>query len=129
MFGGIVDSWFRRAEVILLGRTTYDMMCSYWSQVTDPDNIVAQKLNGLRKYVASGMLADPTWQHATILCSDVVDRVRKSEEQPGGELQVHGSCGLARDLRMAGLIDEYRLLIFPVVVGQGTRLFTDGMPA
>jgi len=128
-FGEIVDSWFRRASAILLGRTTYDMMFTYWSQVTDPDNIVAEKLNGLTKYVASRTLTDPEWQHTTVLSDDVVERVRALKEEPGDELQIHGSCKLARDLHTAGLIDEYRLLVFPVVVGEGKRLFTDGMPA
>lgn len=128
-FGEIVDGWFRRADAILLGRTTYDMMFPYWSQVTDPADMVAEKLNGLPKYVASRTLINPEWQNTTVLDGDVLERVRALKEQPGGELQVHGSCMLARDLHSAGLIDEYRLLVFPLVVGQGKRLFTDGMPA
>lgn len=128
-FGEIVDGWFRRADAILLGRTTYDLMFPYWSQVPAEDNIAAEKLNGLPKYVASRTLTDPKWQHTTVLDGDVQQRVRALKEQAGDELQVHGSCGLARDLHAAGLIDEYRLLVFPVVVGQGKRLFTEGMPA
>lgn len=126
-FGEVVDGWFRHAGAILLGRTTYDMMFAYWSRVTDPDNIVAEKLNGLPKYVASRTLREPEWQHTTVLADDAIERIRELKEQPGdGELQVHGSCGLARQLHEAGLIDEYRLLVFPVVVGDGKRLFPDG---
>jgi dihydrofolate reductase len=128
-FGEVVDGWFRQADAILLGRTTYDLMFPYWSQVPDSENIAAEKLNGLPKYVASRTLTDPRWQHTTVLDGDVLEQVRALKEQPGRELQVHGSCGLARGLHAAGLIDEYRLLVFPVVVGQGKRLFTDGMPA
>jgi dihydrofolate reductase len=128
-FGQIVDSWFRRADAFLLGRTTYGLFFPYWSKVTEPGDIVAKKLNGLPKYVASRTLTDPEWQHTTVLDGDAVDRVRALKEQPGGELQVHGSCGLVRDLHAAGLVDEYRLIVFPVVVGQGKRLFPEGTPA
>jgi dihydrofolate reductase len=128
-FGEIVDGWFRKADAFLLGRTTYAMMFPYWSQVTDSDLLVAEKLNGLRKYVASTTLTDPQWQHTTVLSDEVIERVRELKNEPGGELQVHGSCELVRALHTAGLVDEYRLLVFPVVVGQGKRLFTENMPA
>lgn len=128
-FADIVGGWFHLADAILLGRTTYDEMFPYWSQVNDPANPAAVKLNGRPKYVASRTLTNPQWQHTTVLDGDVLAHIRDLKEQPGGELQVHGSCMLARDLHAAGLIDEYRLLVFPVVVGQGKRLFTDGMPA
>ena len=127
-FGAIVDAWFARAEAILLGRTTYTMMCDYWSQITDPDNLVAAKLNGQRKYVASATLRDPGWQHTTVLSRDVIERVRELKQQPGDELQVHGSCGLAQALHQAGLVDEYRLLVAPVTIGAGKRLFAEDAP-
>ena len=128
-FGAIVTGWFGRAEAILLGRTTYSLMYPYWSQVTDPDNLVAAKLNGLPKYVASSTLRDPAWQNTVVLSGDVIGQVKQLKQQPGGELQVHGSCGLARSLHQAGLIDEYRLLVAPVTVGAGKRLFTEDAPA
>ena len=105
-FGAIVDSWFRKADAVLLGRTTYAMMFPYWSQVTESDNLIAEKLNGLTKYVASTTLTDPQWQHTTVLADDVIERVRALKKEPGGELQVHGSCELARALHTAGLVDE-----------------------
>ena len=128
-FGAIVTGWFGRAEAILLGRTTYSLMQPYWSQVTDPDNLVAAKLNGLPKYVASSTLRDPAWPNTVVLSGDVIGQVKQLKQQPGGELQVHGSCGLARSLHQAGLIDEYRLLVAPVTVGAGKRLFTEDAPA
>jgi len=127
-FGAIVDAWFARAEAILLGRTTYTMMYDYWSQITDPDNLVAAKLNGQPKYVASATLRDPGWQHTTVLSRDVIERVRELKQQPGDELQVHGSCGLAQALHQAGLVDEYRLLVAPVTIGAGKRLFAEDAP-
>ncbi|RVX45745.1 dihydrofolate reductase [Nonomuraea polychroma] len=123
-----VDGWFRRADAFLLGRTTFEMMRTYWSQVTDPENIVATALNTWQKYVVSDTLsdADTAWGKTTVLRGDIVDQVRRLKEQPGGELQVHGSWQLVRTLHDAGLVDTYRLLQFPVVVGDGKRLFADG---
>jgi dihydrofolate reductase len=128
-FGEIVAGWFEAADAILLGRTTYTMMYEYWSQVDDPDDIVATKLNGLPKFIASSTLRDPDWHDSTVLSGYVVEEVTRLKQRPGRELQIHGSCGLARTLHAAGLIDEYRLLVFPVCVGEGKRLFTDGAPA
>lgn len=128
-FGEIVDSWFERADAILLGRTTYEMMQAYWTQVDDPDDLVGVKLNGLPKFIASSTLRDPDWHDSTVLSGDVIEDVIRLKQRSGGELQVHGSCGLAHTLHQAGLVDEYRLLVLPVCVGQGKRLFTDSAPA
>lgn len=123
-----VDGWFRKADAILLGRNTFEMMRTYWSQVTDPDNIVATALNTWQKYVVSDTLsdADAAWGKTEVLRGDFIEQVRKLKEQPGGELQVHGSWQLVRALHDAGLVDVYRLIQFPVVVGDGKRLFADG---
>ena len=128
-FGQIVDSWFARADAILLGRTTYDMMHPYWRQVTDPDNLVAAKLNGLTKYVASTTLTNPVWERTTVIGGDVAEVVARIKASGEGELQVHGSAGLIKTLQEAGLVDEYRLLVFPVLVGAGKRLFSDAAAA
>jgi dihydrofolate reductase len=128
-FGEIVDGWFARAEAILLGRSTFVMMREYWTQVTDPDNAVGVALNGLPKYLVSRTVTEPGWGDTTVLSGDVIEQLGPLKERPGGELQVHGSWQLARALHAAGLVDEYRLLTFPVTVGAGKRLFTDDAPA
>ncbi|ADB32223.1 bifunctional deaminase-reductase domain protein [Kribbella flavida DSM 17836] len=126
-----VDGWFRQADAFLLGRTTFEMMRTYWSQVTEPDNLVATALNEWPKYVVSTTLSDEdaAWGNTTVLRGDIVEQVRKLKEQDGKELQVHGSWQLARTLHDAGLVDTYRLLQFPVVVGDGKRLFAAGVPS
>jgi dihydrofolate reductase len=124
--GTIVAGWFAKADAILLGRNTYQMMKTYWTQVTDPDNLVGIKLNGRPKYVVSRTLTDPDWANTTVLSGDMVREVTQLKEQPGGELQVHGSARLARSLHKAGLVDEFRILVFPVYLGQGKRLFSEG---
>ena len=101
------------------------MMHPYWRAVTDPDNLVATKLNGLPKYVVSTTLTDPVWEQTTVISTAVVEAVTRLKDSGEGELQVHGSCGLAKTLQEAGLVDEYRLLVFPVLVGAGKRLFSD----
>jgi dihydrofolate reductase len=125
-----VDGWFREADAILLGRSTFDMMRAFWSQVTvEPDNIVSTVLNTWKKYVVSNTLSDEdaAWGDTTVLRGDdIVDQVRRLKAQPGRELQVHGSWQLVRTLHDAGLVDTYRLIQFPVVVGAGKRLFEEG---
>jgi dihydrofolate reductase len=125
-----VDGWFREADAILLGRSTFEMMRAFWSQVmVEPDNIVSTALNTWKKYVVSNTLSDEdaAWGDTTVLRGDdIVDQVRRLKEQPGRELQVHGSWQLARTLHDAGLVDTYRLIQFPVVVGTGKRLFEAG---
>ena len=125
-FGDVVGAWFEQTDEILLGRTTYDMMESFWSQVNDPNDVVAAKLNTRTKYVVSTSLHNPSWNNTSVISTDVVGSVGRLKARPGGELQVHGSCGLAHTLHDAGLIDEYRLMILPVILGGGKRLFPDG---
>ena len=113
-------------DEILLGRSTYDMMSAFWSTVTDPGDFVAAALNTRPKHVASTTMTEASWRNSSVVGGDVLAAVRELKQRPGGELQVHGSCGLVHTLHDAGLVDEYRLIVFPVVIGSGKRLFRDG---
>jgi dihydrofolate reductase len=116
---------FSRADAFLLGRKTYDIFAAYWPRVTDAGNVIAVKLNSLPKYVASRTRDTFTWNNTTVV-RDVEKKVREIKEQYDREVQVHGSCGLAQTLIEKDLIDEYRLLTFPVLLGTGKRLFGTG---
>ncbi|WP_153394079.1 dihydrofolate reductase family protein [Ornithinicoccus halotolerans] len=124
--GRIIDTWYAEADELLLGRATFEMMRAYWPQVTDPDNPIAAALNARPKHVVSTTLREPGWAHTSVISADVVAAVAALKERPGRELQVHGSWQLVRTLHDAGLVDRYRLLVFPVVVGHGKRLFAEG---
>jgi dihydrofolate reductase len=125
-FGEIVDAWMRRADEFLLGRTTYEALFPYWSQMADSDDVVAQKLNNLPKHIVSRTLRSPEWKNSLVIDGDVVEAVKALKAKPDRELQVHGSAQLVQTLIQHNLVDEYRLLVFPVVLGTGKRLFGDG---
>ncbi len=124
-FGQTMEEIFSRADAFLLGRGTYDLFSAYWPKVTDPNHLIASKLNTLPKFVASRTRSSFTWNNSEHL-KDVEKHIQVLKDRFEREVQVHGSCGLAQTLIRHNLIDEYRLLTFPVVLGGGKRLFGEG---
>jgi dihydrofolate reductase len=123
--GEQISQWFTGAQDFLLGRTTYEIFYASWPKMLS-DDPVSQGINFKKKYVASRTLSSVEWDTAELLHGDVGDAVRKLTAEDGGELQVHGSAGLIQTLLTEDLIDELRLVVFPVVLGEGKRLFGDG---
>jgi dihydrofolate reductase len=123
--GKIMVEIFTKADAFLFGRTTYDIFSAHWPRVTDPNNLIAMKLNSLPKYVASHTKTTFPWSN-TAHIRDVIHEINEIKQRYSNETQVHGSCGLAQTLIQNDLIDEYRLLTFPVILGSGKRLFGTG---
>jgi dihydrofolate reductase len=132
--GEFVTELNRHASGFLLGRRTFDIFRGYWPDQTDPDNVIATTINSLPKHVVSATFAesDATWrgEHADtahLVTGDVVARVRSLKDQPGDELQVWGSGKLLKTLLQHGLVDRFRLMTYPIVLGSGRRLFNEGV--
>jgi dihydrofolate reductase len=126
IFGRLVTTWTKQASAFLLGRGTYEIFAAHWPRVTDPNDEIARALNGQPKYVASTTLKKAEWQNSTVIRGDVLEAVRALKREGTGEIQVHGSHGLAQTLIKSDLVDEYRLWIHPVILGSGKRLFDEG---
>jgi dihydrofolate reductase len=123
--GAQITEWFSGVEDFLLGRGTYEIFYASWPKMIS-DDPVSQAINFKPKYVASRTLTSLEWETAELLGDDVPGAIRALKDRDGGELQVHGSAGLIQTLLAEDLIDELRLMVFPVVLGQGKRLFADG---
>jgi dihydrofolate reductase len=115
------------ADGFLTGRKTFEDLRGYWPKQSDDGTGITDYLNHVRKYVVSATMADPEWQNSTVLSGDPVAEVRALKEQPGKDIVVTGSITLCHTLIAAGLVDEYRLFVYPVVQGRGRRLFPDGI--
>jgi dihydrofolate reductase len=116
------------AEVQLLGRVTYEAFAAAWPSMTDEAGF-AEKMNGMPKYVVSTTLTDPEWSNSTVIEGDLTEAVSKLKRDIGGDILVAGSATLVQALTAAGLVDEYRLMVFPIVLGSGKRLFAEGSEA
>jgi len=124
-----INQTYQRADAFLFGRRTYEIFAGSWGAIEEMRaHPIGVALNKTPKYVASTTLTDPKWSDTTILSGDLAAAIGELKAKPAGELQVHGSGALTRWLLENGLVDEMNLLIVPVVVGQGTRLFPDNGP-
>jgi dihydrofolate reductase len=123
-----ITETYQRADAFLFGRRTYDVFAPYWGAMDRGSHPIADALNTKPKYLASTTITDPQWADTTVLSGDLAAAIGELKAKPEGELQVHGSGALIRWLLDHDLVDEMQLLIVPVVVGQGTRLFPDAGP-
>ena len=114
------------ADALLVGRRTFEDLRGYWPTLAEDATGIAEYLNRVHKYVVSATMTDPEWQNSTVLSGDIVEHVRSLKEEPGEDIVVTGSIRLCHALIEAGLVDEYRLFVYPVVQGRGRRLFPDG---
>ena len=123
-FNRIMAEQFDRADAMLVGRRTYSIMAAFWPDV--PDDQGSTRINSMRKYVATRHPLDAEWQNTEVLLGEAAETVADLKDRTDGEILVQGSSVLNGTLQEANLVDEYRLLVFPVVLGQGKRLFDEG---
>jgi dihydrofolate reductase len=119
-----ITETYESADAFLFGRQTYDVFAPYWGAMDPGSHPIADALNRKPKFLASTTITDPQWADTTVLSGDLAAAIAELKAKPGGELQVHGSGALIRWLLDQDLVDEMNLLIVPVVLGQGTRLFS-----
>jgi dihydrofolate reductase len=124
-----MNRFTERGDALLLGRRTFEDFRGFWPKQTDDHTGITDELNRVQKYVVSSTMTDPKWQNSTILTGDWLARVAELKEQPGGDIGVTGSIRVCHALIEAGLVDEYRLFVYPVVQGRGRRLFPEGSEA
>src|SRR5919201_2986967 len=123
-----ISQTYERADAFLFGRRTYEIFARGWGVMDRGSHPIADALNTKPKYLASTTIADPQWANTTVLSGDLAAAIGELKAEPAGELQVHGSGALIRWLLANDLVDEMTLLVVPVVLGQGARLFPDAGP-
>ena len=116
-------------DAVLLGRRTYQDFEGYWPKQTDDTTGITDYLNRTQKYVLSSTLSDPEWQNTTVLRGGLQEEVAALKDLPGKDISLAGSVSVATALVGTGLVDEYRLMVYPYVQGRGRRLFEDEAPA
>jgi dihydrofolate reductase len=124
LMGEVMTEAFNVPFDLLLGRRTYEIFSAYWPDA--PEEAGAKRLNDATKYVASRSRPELTWSPSVLIAGDAAEGVAALKQEEGPELQVHGSGNLIQTLMRHGLVDEYRLWVFPLVIGSGKRLFADG---
>lgn len=124
--GAAMGATMTSSDAFLLGRRTYEQWAAFWPTQDPGENPMAHAINGMPKFVASTTLDAVEWQNSTLLEGDVRDAVTRLKSRAGGDIAITGSATLVRSLLADGLLDELRLMIHPVVVGSGARLFDDG---
>lgn len=113
------------ADAVLFGRVTFEQMRGYWPLQTDDQTGVTEYLNNVQKYVVSNTMKDPGWPRSTVLSGDLEDNIGELKGRDGKDIVATGSIVLVHQLIALGLVDEYRLFVYPVVLGRGARLFED----
>lgn len=128
----LISEWESKTEALLLGRKTYDIFARSWGMWNEDaeglEGELTRRYNRIPKYVASRTLTEVAWKNTQLLGPDVPAAVEKLRAEPGGEIRVWGSTQLVKTLAEHDLIDEYRLVVYPIVLGTGKRLFSDGFP-
>ena len=115
-----------QADALLVGRQTFVDFRGYWPKQTEDPTGVTDYLNRVAKYVVSSTMTDPEWPNSTVLTGDPIERIKELKAQPGKDIVLTGSISLAHAVIAGGVVDEYRLFVYPTVQGRGRRLFPDG---
>jgi dihydrofolate reductase len=125
--GDAIEAAMAASDAMLMGRVLYEEWAAFWPNQDPDENPVAARMNGVRKYVVSTTLEEPLqWQNSTLIGDDVAEVISRLKEQPGKDISISGSPTLVRSLLEDGLLDELRLMLHPIIVGSGKRLFEDG---
>jgi dihydrofolate reductase len=117
----------KESDALLLGRVTYEGFAASWPNMIEQTGEYGVWMNTYNKYVVSSTLDQVDWTNSSLIKGDLTEEITKLKEQPGKDILVFGSCSLAQTLMKLGLVDEYRLLVYPIVLGSGKRLFDEGI--